>query len=62
MKPLQVNYNYDIIDNLIKFVSRPIIQPEILITVKVNNNNNNNNNNSNSNYNNNNNNNNNQIL
>jgi len=43
MKPLEVNYNHIIIDNLIKFVTRPTIQPEILITVKVSNNSNNNN-------------------
>jgi len=36
MKPLEVNYNYEIIDNLIKFVTRPTIQPQTLIKVKVN--------------------------
>jgi len=35
MKPLEVNYNYEIIDNLIKFVTRPTIQLETLISVKV---------------------------
>ena len=36
MKPLEVNYNYEIIDNLITFVTRPTIQPQTLIKVKVN--------------------------